>query len=213
MDSVVLIMLSLDGSWDNDYTFTCKDKFGMHIRYSSTFGEFMSQLSSILTSYKSHSHFQLSYMVDQCPPPISIHDEDSFRLFLHLKLLQSDFQKLSLCVEFSSDFPHALTDFLSRTDMFAIPSPSNEGCSDYHHHSYHTNNSKEVHSSAFNDHVANYAQTFNHSPCNHVALSMNQDVLSLLSHRLTHLLLICILLIYILFIRIWKSSLIIILLR
>ncbi|CAH9055782.1 unnamed protein product [Cuscuta europaea] len=102
MDSIVMIMLKLGGSWTNDYNFNSNLTFAIQVLYSSTYKDFIEQLSSILSdSYNATSELKLSYMVDGCPPPVYINDEASFRFFLNLKVLQTDFSKYPLCVEFS----------------------------------------------------------------------------------------------------------------
>ncbi|CAH9135735.1 unnamed protein product, partial [Cuscuta epithymum] len=165
MDPVILIMLNLDGSWDSDYNFNCNDKFGMHIRYSAKFGEFVSELSSILIKYKSHNHFSLSYMVDQCPPPVCIHDEESFRFFLDLKLLQYDIHKYPLCVEFPSDIAYPRIASVSHADVFHSPVSSQETCPNPHHSAI-TTNSKEGNYSNGDDHVQNATDCIPLAECN-----------------------------------------------
>ncbi|CAH9072317.1 unnamed protein product [Cuscuta europaea] len=107
MDPVLLLMVKVDGTWDNDYNFNCRSTFAMQVLFSANYTAFMEQLSSIFSPYKSNNHFNLSYIVDGCPPPISIHDEETFRFYLYLKSLQTDFQKSPLCVEFLVDQPVA----------------------------------------------------------------------------------------------------------
>ncbi|CAH9125295.1 unnamed protein product, partial [Cuscuta epithymum] len=103
MDSIVMIMLKLGGSWTNDYSFKSSTVASplvfKCVLYSSTYKDFIEQLSSILSdSYNGINHFKLSYMVDGCPPPVYINDEATFCFFLNLKVLQTNFSKYPLCL-------------------------------------------------------------------------------------------------------------------
>ncbi|CAH9074168.1 unnamed protein product [Cuscuta europaea] len=110
MDCIVPVMLKLGGSWTNDYSFNSNLIFAIQVLYSSTYKDFIEQLSSMLSDYyNATNHFKLSYMVDGCPPPVHINDEDTFRFFLNLKVLHTDLSKYPLCLEFSTDISKPCT--------------------------------------------------------------------------------------------------------
>ncbi|CAH9127862.1 unnamed protein product, partial [Cuscuta epithymum] len=99
MDDVLLVMLKLDGTWMSDYTFSSLDTFGIRIGLHSSYTSLLDMLRGILNQYKPNHSFRISYMVDGCPPPVFIVDDETLKFYLYMKCLQSDVAKLPLCVE------------------------------------------------------------------------------------------------------------------
>ncbi|CAH9128404.1 unnamed protein product, partial [Cuscuta epithymum] len=100
MDSEILIMLKLNGTWNSALTFTHTDTCFVHVHYLATYSSFIQMFTPVILQYKPDHHFKLSYLVESCPPPVIVNDELTFRFYLQLKCVQPASHKYPLCVEF-----------------------------------------------------------------------------------------------------------------
>ncbi|CAH9099404.1 unnamed protein product [Cuscuta europaea] len=62
---------------------------------------------------------RISYVFQACPPPVIINDDSSLMFYLQIKSIQSDFNKLPLCVEFVQPF-QGCTESVPNTVNYSI---------------------------------------------------------------------------------------------
>ncbi|CAH9093485.1 unnamed protein product [Cuscuta epithymum] len=139
----MLIMLKVDGSWDESYVFCNKRTCGLIVPDETLYVRFIALVYSCIGSFAMNEKLKISYLVEECPPPVVVNDDYSLCFYLALKKSQPDYAKYPLCVELFPLSVSTASHFSSQLPAFDLNVAANgefddlEDTSIMHHHTFH----------------------------------------------------------------------------
>ncbi|CAH9096997.1 unnamed protein product, partial [Cuscuta epithymum] len=97
--SNIRVMIKVHGEWDSNLQFHSLCSIPIDIPLSCSFHDFCNILNGSLGLKYMEEHIRISYVFELCPPPVVINDDASLMFYLQMKFIQSDVNKLPLCIE------------------------------------------------------------------------------------------------------------------
>ncbi|XP_050211806.1 uncharacterized protein LOC126661964 [Mercurialis annua] len=99
----LLVMVQHSGQWIEENTYADFQVIGIMIPKDSSYLDLLNQISNELKLKLQEQRIEVKYQVKNQYPPLKITDDSSFKFYMDIKKMQTDFTMYPLCIDVHSD--------------------------------------------------------------------------------------------------------------